>query len=63
MNKLHNSTHEAFAAFACSISLTAETKVEEMKLLVVVVCQKRKLLRFCILWDRTVEESELAQQE
>ena len=26
MNKLCNSTHEAFAAFTCSISLTAETK-------------------------------------
>ena len=29
MNKLHNSTHEAFAAFACSISLTAETKASK----------------------------------
>ena len=26
MNKLRNSTHETFAAFACSFSLTAETK-------------------------------------
>ena len=26
MDKLRNSTHQAFAAFACSISLTAEAK-------------------------------------
>ena len=31
MNKLRNSTHEPSAAFACSISLTAETKASKTR--------------------------------